>query len=150
MLRRLGCFLVYLARHKWYVLLAGLRLRVPLWRLLIHDWTKLLPGEAIPYVRHFYGGPPNGAALDRSVALHKRRNAHHWEYWDGRAMPAVLVREMVADWLGAARSKGGDAAAWYAANRDVVRLHPDARALVEQLLVDHRSASSASASIARN
>ena len=33
-------YLSYVLRHKWYVLWAGLWLGVPLWRLLIHDWSK--------------------------------------------------------------------------------------------------------------
>ena len=44
----------YVLLHKWYVLLEGFRLGVPLWRLIIHDWDKFLPGEWIPYANAFY------------------------------------------------------------------------------------------------
>jgi len=48
-------YLKYLIRHKWFVFRAGLKLKVSIWRLLIHDWTKFLPSEFFPYLRKFYG-----------------------------------------------------------------------------------------------
>jgi hypothetical protein len=48
-------YLRYLVRHKWFVLQAGLKTGAPLWRLLIHDWSKFLPVEWRAYVRTFYG-----------------------------------------------------------------------------------------------
>jgi hypothetical protein len=48
-------YLAYVLRHKRYVLYAGWILRVPLWQLLVHDWTKFTPMEWGPYVRRFYG-----------------------------------------------------------------------------------------------
>lgn len=96
-------YLRYVLRHKWFVLLAGLRVRAPLWRLLIHDWTKFLPCEWTPYVRKFYGAPPAlnpcyfspqwrqaeaeawkarmEQGFDRAWLHHQRANPHHWQYW---------------------------------------------------------------------
>jgi hypothetical protein len=37
-------YLSYVVRHKWFVLLAGIKTGAPLWRLLIHDWSKFAPG----------------------------------------------------------------------------------------------------------
>jgi hypothetical protein len=53
-------YLVYLMRHKWFVLLACRKLRVPLWRAVVHDWSKFLPSEWFPYVRFFNGLPQVG------------------------------------------------------------------------------------------
>lgn len=53
-------YLKYVVRHKWFVLIAGLQTGAPLWRLLIHDWSKFLPSEWIPYARYFYGMPKVG------------------------------------------------------------------------------------------
>lgn len=53
-------YLSYVLRHKWFVLLAGLRVRAPLWRLLIHDWSKFTPAEWGAYVATFYGHPKVG------------------------------------------------------------------------------------------
>lgn len=80
-------YLIYVLRHKWFVLLAGLQLGVPLWRLLIHDWTKFTPAEWGPYVRNFFN--PDGSrrqgqekAPEFEYAwLHHQRNKHHWEAW---------------------------------------------------------------------
>lgn len=165
----------YVIRHKWFVFRAGLRTGAPLWRLLIHDWSKLTPAEWFPYVRKFYGptpdwqwlrnrysGRPNDdanladwkaeqqAAFDAAWLHHQHRSPHHWQHWllrldDGPTevlrMPVPLVREMVADWMGAGRAITGrwDVAGWYAANHDKLVLHPDVRVQVENLIANHGS-----------
>lgn len=45
----------YLLKHKWHVLRAGLKLNVPLWRLVVHDWSKLTPIEWFAYTCYFFG-----------------------------------------------------------------------------------------------
>lgn len=144
---------IYLLLHKWFVLLAGLRLGVPLWQLLSHDWSKWRCHEWRPYVTHFYDG---GAWRDRTIALaevtaaqqmHVIANPHHWQYWRGREMPQRYVREMLADWEGAYRTKRiprvarwlGEPPplpppAWYATHCGALHLHPHTRAMVELLL----------------
>lgn len=140
-------YLSYVIRHKWFVLVAGLRTGAPLWRLLIHDWSKFLPSEWGPYVRWFYGPEPavvKAAAFDRAWLHHQHANPHHWQHWilrehDGGtktlAMPEHFAREMVADWMGAGRAITGrwEVAEWYAKNREKI-LHPSTRALVRRLL----------------
>lgn len=164
-------YLSYVVRHKWFVLLAGLKTGAPLWRLVIHDWSKLTPAEWFPYVQYFYGHDdehyrrawrrgvylraPRGHALrsgtdafDVAWLHHQHRNPHHHQHWllredDGAlralAMPEPLVREMVADWMGAGRAITGrwDAASWYANAAGKMILHPDTRAHVETLVAEH-------------
>lgn len=161
----------YVVRHKWFVLLAGRKTAAPLWRLIIHDWSKLTPAEWFPYVRTFYGrtpgtrelqhrfgGRPNHernladwkadrqGAFDKAWLYHQHRNPHHWQHWllreddgDMKAlpMPEPLVREMVADWMGAGRAITGrwEVASWYATNEHKIVLHPDTRALVDDLIL---------------
>lgn len=241
-------YLSYVLRHKWFVLVAGLKTGAPLWRLLIHDWSKFLPCEWGPYTRTFYTAPRVGervggvadgapfdgvvintrpaseveargftpvdcfvrddqgrewwawsfeiqqrhdvdAAFDRAWLHHQKANAHHWQCWvlmedqprrgpywfnetaesirasgaDWKCrtipvpaaarsfahslitdanryralrMPEALVREMVADWMGAGRAITGrwDVAAWYQNNRENMVLHRDTRARVEALI----------------
>ena len=94
-------YLSYVLRHKWFVLVAGLRLRVGLVQLLTHDWSKFLPSEWGPYVAHFYGEKPADEEVDRLKYLgifikskaeikadfdrawnhHQKRQPHHWQYW---------------------------------------------------------------------
>jgi hypothetical protein len=77
-------YLQYVLRHKWYVLLAGIRTGAPLWRLFIHDWSKFTPVEWGAYVRWFYGGDRSSAAkvaFDRAWNHHQKLNKHHWQYW---------------------------------------------------------------------
>jgi hypothetical protein len=139
----------YVARHKWFVFFAGLKTRAPLWRLLIHDWSKLSPAEWGPYVRSFYGRAGRTAevraAFNAAWLHHQHRNPHHWQHWvlreddgDTRALPIPdkLVREMVADWMGAGRAITGEweVASWYAANRSKILLAFETREAAEALI----------------
>jgi len=98
----------YIFWHKLFVFRAGLVLKVSIWRLLIHDWSKLLPCEWFPYAEFFYGKKKStewfrlyseyGAAelapwgesvqdlFDEAWLHHIHYNKHHWNYF-------VLVRE---------------------------------------------------------
>lgn len=115
-------YLRYVLRHKWYVLRAGhaisrhrwnswRRWLAWYWRLLAHDLSKFSPIEWTPYVQMFYGDPAaTHPQFDRAWLHHLHANAHHWQHWilredDGRTrvlLPdAMIVDEMVADWLAA-------------------------------------------------
>lgn len=97
-------YLRYVLRHKWFVFLQGLKLSVPIWQLILHDWDKFLPDEWTPYVASFYGpkypkladigGDERNRALDSghykeaireafdfAWLLHQKRNRHHWQWW---------------------------------------------------------------------
>ena len=148
-------YLTYLARHKWFVFVAGLRVGAPLWRLIIHDWSKFTSTEWGPYVRRFFSG--RGSVLDKSAdpeefhrawTHHWHLNPHHWEHWlaigDGNALqplriPEDFVREMVADWAGAGRAITGkwEVAAWYQKNAARILLHPASSTLAEVFLESH-------------
>lgn len=108
-------FVLYTFAHKYYVLRAGWWTRAPLWRLLIHDWSKFTPTEFRGYVRQFYGDKGDARAWRRAWLHHQNSNPHHWEYWIVRGpnsftalvMPDWAVREMVADWMAMARMLNG-------------------------------------------
>jgi hypothetical protein len=132
-------------RHKWFVLLAGIRIGAPLWRLLIHDWSKFRPSEWSAYRRMYYTEKGDTQAYVRAWNYHQNRNKHHWQYWvmlrdDGAVekiqMPPKYVREMVADWAGAGRAIKGEweFAQWYSGRREMILLHPETRALVDGLV----------------
>lgn len=99
-------YLCYLLRHKWFVFAAGLQTGAPLWRLIVHDWSKFTPAEWGPYVAYFYGpelfavygdarhypgamGPleverkkaERQDAFDRAWLHHQHWNPHHWQHW---------------------------------------------------------------------
>lgn len=75
----------YVIKHKWFVCIAGFRLRVSLFQLITHDWSKFLPSEWFAYVAHFYGNKPTDAEIkadfDRAWNHHQKRQPHHWQYW---------------------------------------------------------------------
>ena len=129
-------------KHKWFVFLAGRRLGVPVWRLIIHDWSKFTPSELPHYGRRFFGGDPDQEGFARAWVHHQNHNPHHWEYWVTRSdhrigisgdsnnavaldMPEDYVREMVADWCGASRAYTGSWSIlkWVEANIGKMNLH---------------------------
>lgn len=144
----------YVVRHKWFVLLMGLKLRVWWHQLLVHDWTKFTPWEWSAYVNHFYNRPKaRKGAFECAWNHHLKWNKHHWQYWvlnrdDGRApeaieMPDRFVREMVADWAGAGLAQGRlDILDWYYTRAHNIILHPKTRKRVEELLDAFRCDSS--------
>ena len=94
-------YLKYVLRHKWFVFIECFKLGIPV-RGLLHDMSKLLPSEFIPYARYFYGTwyknedwhgdirnhipyerTVDGVAKAFDIAWlkHQKRNPHHWQYW---------------------------------------------------------------------
>lgn len=95
-------YLRYIILHKWYVLLACWR-RGLIWQGIVHDWSKFLPSEWIPYARNFYSRRPTLAereqakrvlghdpylsaefireSFNRAWLRHQHRSPHHWQYW---------------------------------------------------------------------
>lgn len=143
-------------KHKAFVFRAGLKTKAPLWRLLIHDWSKFTPAEAPHYGRQFFGDASNPLGFSYAWLHHQRNNPHHWEYWvpvTGHArggygdleplpMPEWAVREMVADWMGASRAYEGawpesiSRWTWLTANLPEIgrKMHPDTHSLVVKVL----------------
>ncbi len=163
-MKRHWAYLKYVLRHKWYVFLAARELGIA-WLGVIHDWSKFLPGEFVPYAEHFYTADGKAKkekedetgyykatytgenAFDFAWLLHQKRNRHHWQWWvlpedEGGLkilpIPGRYRREMLADWRGAGRAQGKpDTLAWYMRNKDKIQLHPDTRQWIEQQL-DYR------------
>ena len=140
-------YLNYMIRHKWFVFQAGLKTKAPLWRLIIHDWSKFMPIEWIAYSNFFYGDKTKDfePAFDRAWLHHIHLNPHHWNHWvlnkdDGEvkclAMPEKFIREMVADWAGAGKAITGrwEVREWYEKEKKNIHLEYGTLAQVENLL----------------
>lgn len=138
----------YLIRHKWYVFLECCK-RGLIWQGLIHDLSKFLPDEFIPYARFFYGErdtaeklrnkygyykptETGNAPFEYAWFLHQKRNQHHWQYWVVPEMPEDKVKdipdkyldEMICDWIGAGRAQNRvfPTSVWFEKNRDKMKL----------------------------
>ncbi len=133
-------YVLALLRHKWFVFVAGRRLGVPLWRLLVHDLSKLLPDELPCYARGHNGLSQSKAVFALAKLRHKNRNSHHWKHWlDGDVaypMPEACIREMIADWWGAERSRYGtwDMRPWLSANLQKMEMHEKTRDRVRTII----------------
>ena len=107
----------YVVRHKYHVARYCFHLGL-YWRGITHDLSKFAPDEWGPYLRRFYLNDDSPAALGCFVAAcerHYKRNDHHPEHHEILScdlmkhvvyMPEVAVKEMVADWFGAAEAQG--------------------------------------------
>ncbi len=144
-------------RHKWFVFLAGLRTKAPLWRLIIHDWSKFTPMELPHYQRQFFGKANQPEKFTRAWLHHQNTNPHHWEYWIPRTghnrgglkgleplnMPEWAVREMIADWLGAGRAYDGkwpdiNNWTWFREHFGSMTLHKETRIQILDIIDDLR------------
>ncbi len=143
-------------KHKVFVFRAGLRTGAPLWRLIIHDWSKFMPAEAPYYGRQFFGAADDPLGFSKAWLHHQHINPHHWEYWilvsghnrggfkdlDPLPMPMWAVREMVADWMGATRAYEGEwpinitSWGWFQKEwvKIALRMHPETIVRVEDIL----------------
>jgi len=148
-------YLRYVIRHKWFVFVeCG---KQGLWWLgILHDWSKFLPSEFIPYANHFHGKDKDGIsqgrdstgyykagftgdnAFDFAWLLHQKRNKHHWQWWilpeDEGGIKVLQIhekyrREMICDWHGASKAQGhgGYIAEWWNTNNHKMQLHTETR-----------------------
>ncbi len=133
--------------HKWHVFKAGLMIgNIPLWRLIVHDWSKFSPTELFGYAGNI-GGVTSKEKWAKSWLHHLHHNPHHPEHWilswrgnpkfydklGERAaefvtvlpMPKTYVREMVADMMATSKNITGsyDIAVWLNENGPKMRLH---------------------------
>jgi hypothetical protein len=81
-------YLCYLLRHKWFVFLECLKLGVPLWAAIVHDWQKFTPAEFGAYAINFFGPYDKDNrlqwlidAFERAWLHHLHYGPHHWDYW---------------------------------------------------------------------
>ena len=128
------------------------------WQGLTHDLSKYSPEEFWTGVKYYQGTrSPNAAereamGFSKAWLHHKGRNKHHDEYWIdisanreeglvGCKMPLRYVAEMVCDRIAACEVyKGKDYTsaaplAYYERTKDYMIIHPETRALLEQVLI---------------
>lgn len=151
----------YVIKHKWYVFKECLKAGI-IWRGIVHDLSKFLPSEFIPYARFFYGDYPEYKSgiitqcphlfkediqrrFDMAWLLHIHRNNHHWQYYllqedDGAIkkmpIPVKYLKEMVCDWRGAGKAITGkdDTLEWYLKNKERINLKRINRKWIEREL----------------
>ena len=155
-------YMKYLLKHKWYVTIECFREGL-YWRGLVHDMSKFLPSEFIPYANFFYTKRRESSGyykptdtgdkkFDFAWLLHQKRNKHHWQWWvlpedDGGlkvlCMESTYITEMICDWIGAGKAQGFfspkndryyETRIWYKQNKDKMNLHYATRAQIEREL----------------
>ncbi len=147
---------VTITAHKWHVMkycfAAGLY-----WQGLTHDLSKYSLVEFLPGAKYYQGhrSPNEIERMERGYSAawlhHKGRNKHHIEYWidytpygdhamGGMKIPVHFVYEMICDRVAASEIYLKDAytqeaaLAYYERGKGHYMLHPETRALLEELL----------------
>ena len=150
-MKRHIAYLKHILRHKWFVLVASIRIGAPLWRALVHDLSKFRPREWFAYAEAFYS--PEGVgwynptnAFNVAWNHHQKSNLHHWQYWMLKEddpskiillpMPKKYVLEMIADWMGAGRAIHGewDPSDWYNEHYHSIQFNKKTRDMVDVML----------------
>ena len=145
-----------ITQHKWLVMKHCFA--VGLYRQgLMHDLSKYSPIEFWNGCRYYQGdrSPNNAEREDKGYSAswlhHKGRNRHHLEYWidydlppntgmTGMRMPERYVVEMFCDRMAACKVYQKEAytqeSPWiyYEKSREHLILHPESRALLEDML----------------
>ena len=144
-------------KHKYFVLFIGLELKVPIWRLIVHDWSKFLPIEFFRYARWKFGDATN-EEWARGWLHHLHCSPHHPEHWilswHGNPafydkvgekidrfvtvvpMPEVHVREMLADMHATGKEVTGhwDISAWFNATGPYTYFHSKTLRLINKIM----------------
>lgn len=150
-MKRHLAYLKYVLRHKWFVFKASNKLGGSVARAIFHDFSKFLPSEWMAYSFTFYNSDGTSRYIEsewftRAWQAHQRRNSHHWQYWlitwdrgdtEPIQMDFYATLEMLADWFGAGRAITGkwEVWDWYEKNKDIIKLHPATRGMVEHILL---------------
>lgn len=143
--------------HKWYVLIAGNVVGVPIWRLIIHDWSKFSPIELLGYAGNI-GGGVSKKRWARAWLHHLHCNPHHPEHWvlswRGNPrfydelgekigpfvtilpMPDIYVREMIADMMASSKTATGsyNIADWLNQNGPNMNFHDQTITLIDKIM----------------
>lgn len=155
-MKRYLAYLQAVLRHKWFVFVACLRLRVPLHIAILHDWDKFAPRMFHAYACQFFNKDgtkrkydPDGELMDflQTWNRHQKVSKHHWQAWlyvpdSGRQtplpMPDVYIREMLADWIGAGMAYGQPhTQVWYDQNREKIILDSRTRMYLQVELANY-------------
>ena len=115
-----------------------------------HDQSKMESDEYEAYDAYFYGGNRSYAIVDdfrKAWLLHIHRNPHHWQHWvlinddpeEGEnvlEMPYCYILEMICDWWSFSWQKRNlfEIFVWYDEHRDYIKIHPNTRKTVEDIL----------------
>lgn len=133
-MRKHWLYFKYVIRHKYFVFVEALKLGVPIWLALFHDWDKFLPRMWFAYADYFYGKrlykttsdipgglkscgiyPRTDADAQRDLNLawnaHQNRCKHHWQYWcliedSGSVIPLEMPDVYVREMLADWRGAG--------------------------------------------
>lgn len=140
-------------RHKYFVFKYCCKLGIP-WQGITHDLSKFSPTEFIESIKYYQEGisPIDVAKKEKGYANawfhHKGQNPHHCEYWTDHygtkpsavQMPDKYVRELIADYIGAAKAYFGEEnftykneIEWWNKKKETLLLHPKTEELIDYI-----------------
>jgi hypothetical protein len=159
-MRRHFKYLKGLLKHKYWVFIYSLKLKVPFHLAIFHDISKFSPVEWFPYVNLFYNKDGSKRKIRdetggydvnkqnynfRKAWLHHQKNKHHWQAWcslgnngniNALDMPEKYILEMIADWCSAGICYKGKAEPlkWYNTNKDKMIFSENTHKKIQEIL----------------
>jgi hypothetical protein len=148
---KLFTHLKYILIHKYYVFIQCVKHGQPLLGL-IHDVSKFLPSEFIPYAKYAYtdyfqnlhgsyqAGDSGNIEFDLGWTLHRRRNKHHWQFWIISSNPIDMeekyIIEMLCDWMGAIKAQKNNIVVeeWYDKHKSEMSLSSGTKKVLDRLI----------------
>ena len=123
------------------------------WQIgMAHDQSKTDEDEYAAYDAYFYGNNKSYSVLqdfNKAWLMHIHKNPHHWQHWilinddpeEGEKileMPYNYIIEMICDWWSFSWKSGNlnDIFKWYDEHKDYIKLHPETKRTVENILDD--------------
>lgn len=141
----------YIIEHKKNVFIECWKSKLYI-HAFVHDLSKFLPSEFIPYAQFFYETDRTKNYTTKTEdnlnflngwIKHQKRNKHHWNYWISVnrkneiipiPMPEKYIEQMICDWKGMSRKFGGTWKDYYKKNKDTFILHNDTIKEIESRL----------------
>lgn len=145
--------------HKWWVFYYCCKAGIP-FQGIVHDLSKFSPVEFFENVKYYCDDSSPIAACKEDKGYsnaylhHKGRNKHHYEYWVDKfdfggvalKMPLKYQKEMLCDYLGAARAYFGKSFSyskeyqwWLKKKSNPLLMHKDTQLFIETCLRNLKS-----------
>lgn len=143
----------YIIIHKFYVMIECFNEGL-YYRGIVHDLSKFLPSEFVPYANHFFGNKIKDEDEDKDFEkawfYHQKRNKHHWQYWimplDKNGLKIITMdepylTEMICDWVGAEKAQGKfspkndkylETKKWYKKNSNKMQISKNTKNKIEK------------------
>jgi len=133
----------YLALHKYYVLIEGLKIGR---FLILHDMSKFGIRSFVAHAKHWDFRAETCKEYIEYLQVrthHEYSSKHHLQYWADKEVPAKYLKEILVDWIAVQRALGkkmrkGDryyhTRLWWEETGHTISMHPNTRTKIKNII----------------